>query len=35
MEVIKWMSIFEELENSIDRCKDVSEVLESIMVKNR
>ncbi len=35
LEVIKWMSIYEELENSIDRCKDVSEALEAVMVKNR
>ena len=27
IEVIKWMSIYEELENSIDRCKDVAEAL--------
>jgi uncharacterized protein Yka (UPF0111/DUF47 family) len=35
MEVIKWMSIYEELENSIDRCKDVAEALEAVVVKNK
>lgn len=34
-EVIKWMSIYEELENSIDRCKDVAEALEAVIVKNK
>jgi len=35
MEVIKWMSIFEELENTADRCKDVAEALEAVVVKNK
>jgi|SRR5436853_6141819 len=35
IEVIKWMSIFEEMENSIDRCKDVAEALEAVVVKNK
>ncbi len=35
VEVIKWMSIYEALENSIDRCKDVAEVLEAVVVKNK
>jgi predicted phosphate transport protein (TIGR00153 family) len=35
MEVIKWMSILEELENTVDRCKDVAEALEAIVVKNK
>jgi uncharacterized protein len=35
IEVIKWMSIYEGLENSIDRCKDVAEALEAVVVKNR
>lgn len=35
LEVIKWMSIYEELENSIDRCKDVAEALEAVAVKNK
>jgi predicted phosphate transport protein (TIGR00153 family) len=35
MEVVKWMSIFEELENTVDRCKDVAEALEAVVVKNK
>src|SRR5258706_3440617 len=35
IEVIKWMSIYEEMENSIDRCKDVAEALEAVVVKNK
>jgi uncharacterized protein len=35
IEVIKWMSIYEGLENSIDRCKDVAEALEAVVVKNK
>jgi predicted phosphate transport protein (TIGR00153 family) len=35
IEVIKWMSLYEELENSIDRCKDVAEALEAVLVKNK
>lgn len=35
IEVIKWMSFYEELENSIDRCKDVAEALEAVVVKNK
>jgi uncharacterized protein len=35
IEVIKWMSIFDKLEGSIDRCKDVGEVLEAVVVKNK
>jgi predicted phosphate transport protein (TIGR00153 family) len=35
IEVIKWMSIYENLENSVDRCKDVAEALEAVMVKNK
>ena len=35
IEVIKWMFIYEELENSIDRCKDVAEALEAVLVKNK
>ena len=35
IEVIKWMSIYEELENCIDRCKDVAEALEAVVVKNK
>ena len=35
IEIIKWNSIYEELENSIDRCKDVAEALEAVLVKNK
>ncbi len=35
VEIIKWMSIYEALENSIDRCKDLAEALEAVMVKNK
>src|SRR5260370_9324352 len=35
IEVIKWMSLYEELEDSIDRCKDVAEALEAVLVKNK
>ena len=34
IEVIKWMEIFEKLEEAIDECEDVSNVLESIALKN-
>ena len=34
IEVIKWMEIFDQLENAIDQCEDVSNVLESIALKN-
>lgn len=34
-EVIKWMSLYEEMEQSIDRCKDVAEALEAVVVKNK
>ena len=33
--LIKWMSIYEELENCADRCKDVAESLEGVVVKNK
>lgn len=35
MEVVKWMAIFESLENSVDRCKDLAEQLEAVVVKNK
>ncbi len=35
IEIIKWMSLYEELENTIDRCKDVAEALEAVVVKNK
>lgn len=34
IEVIKWISIYEQLEDSLDRCKHLAEVLESIVVKH-
>ncbi len=33
--VIKWMSIYEEMEACIDRCKDVADELEAVVVKNK
>jgi uncharacterized protein Yka (UPF0111/DUF47 family) len=34
IEVLKWKEIFDALENAIDECDDVSNVLESIALKN-
>lgn len=34
IEVIKWVSIYEKLEDSIDRCKHLAELLESVVVKH-
>lgn len=34
IEVLKWKEIFDQLENAIDECEDVSNVLESIALKN-
>ena len=34
IEVIKWKEIFNALEHAIDECEDVSNVLESIALKN-
>ena len=34
IEVIKWKEIFDALEHAIDECDDVSNVLESIALKN-
>jgi predicted phosphate transport protein (TIGR00153 family) len=33
--LIKWKAIYEELENTLDRCKDVAEALEAVVVKNK
>ena len=33
--VIKWMSIYEEMEACVDRCKDVADELEAVVVKNK
>ena len=32
--LIKWKELLEELENSLDKCEDVANVIESIVVKN-
>lgn len=34
IEVLKWKEIFDALEDAIDECEDVSDVLESIALKN-
>ncbi|MSQ14394.1 MAG: DUF47 domain-containing protein [Dehalococcoidia bacterium] len=34
MEIIKWREIYEQLETATDRCEDVANVLEGIVVKN-
>jgi uncharacterized protein Yka (UPF0111/DUF47 family) len=34
IEVIKWVSIYEQLEDGIDRCKHLAELLESVVVKH-
>jgi predicted phosphate transport protein (TIGR00153 family) len=34
LEVIKWNGIYDTLENAIDRCEDVANVLEGIVLKN-
>ena len=34
LEVAKWMEIFDRLETATDRCEDVADILESIVVKN-
>lgn len=34
LDVIKWKEIYENLENAIDRCEDVANVLEGIAIKN-
>ena len=33
-EIIKWKDLYEILEKSIDRCEDVADVLQTIVVKN-
>lgn len=35
LSVVKWKALYEELENSLDRCKDLAEALEGIVVKNK
>ena len=34
LEVAKWMEIFDRMETATDRCEDVANVLESIVVSN-
>jgi len=34
LEVMKWKEIYETLEDAIDRCEDVSNVLEAVTLKN-
>jgi len=34
LEIVKWQEIFDRLETATDRCEDVANVLESIVVKN-
>jgi uncharacterized protein Yka (UPF0111/DUF47 family) len=34
IKLIKYREILEHLENAIDRCEDVGDVIESILVKN-
>jgi uncharacterized protein Yka (UPF0111/DUF47 family) len=34
IEVIKWVTVYEQLEDAIDRCKHLAELLESIVVKH-
>src|SRR5581483_564015 len=35
LEIIRWKDIHEELEDAIDACENVADVLEAILVKNR
>jgi hypothetical protein len=34
IEVIKWKELYDRLEDSLDQCEDVANVLESIAIKN-
>jgi predicted phosphate transport protein (TIGR00153 family) len=34
IEIIKWQEIYERLETSLDRCEDVAQILEGIMLKH-
>ena len=31
--VIKWMEIYENMENAVDRCEDIADILEGVMIK--
>jgi uncharacterized protein Yka (UPF0111/DUF47 family) len=32
--VIKWKDIYEDIETAIDRCEDVANVLEGVVIKH-
>ena len=32
--IIKWKEIYEHLENASDKCEDVANILEAIVLKN-
>ena len=34
IEIIKWKEIFEVMETAVDKCEDVSNVIESVILKN-
>jgi uncharacterized protein Yka (UPF0111/DUF47 family) len=34
IEIIKWKDLYEEIESATDRCEDVANVLESIVLKH-
>lgn len=34
MELIRWKEIFEQIEQAIDQCEDLADVIESVVVKN-
>ena len=35
VEIIKWKEIFEVIETAVDKCEDVSNVIESVISKER
>ena len=34
LEVIKWKDLYDKIEDALDRCEDVGNVLQSIAIKN-
>jgi uncharacterized protein Yka (UPF0111/DUF47 family) len=34
VQIIKWKEIFEVIETAVDKCEDVSNVIESVILKN-
>jgi len=32
-EVIKWREIYEHMENAVDSCEDIADILEGVMIK--